>query len=54
MFTDSPFTPPQAEDQHRDHAIIEQVNADLINGPLAQMSLQIGRNGRESRSVHPG
>ena len=27
----------QAEDQHRDHAIIEQVNADLIDGPLAHL-----------------
>ncbi|MDT3446499.1 IS1380 family transposase [Pseudofrankia sp. BMG5.37] len=37
VFTDSPFTLPQAEAQHRDHAIIEQVNADLINGPLAHL-----------------
>ena len=36
-FTDSPFTLEQAEAQHRDHAIIEQVNADLINGPLAHL-----------------
>jgi hypothetical protein len=37
VFTDSPFTLPQAEEQHRDHAVIEQVNADLINGPLAHL-----------------
>ncbi|MCL9758420.1 IS1380 family transposase [Frankia sp. AiPa1] len=37
VFTDSPFTLQQAEAQHRDHAIIEQVNADLINGPLAHL-----------------
>lgn len=37
VFTDSPFTLTQAEEQHRDHAIIEQVNADLINGPLAHL-----------------
>jgi Transposase DDE domain group 1 len=27
----------QAESQHRGHAIIEQVNADLIAGPLAHL-----------------
>jgi hypothetical protein len=37
VFTDSPFTLHQTEEQHRDHAIIEQVNADLINGPLAHL-----------------
>ncbi|MFG2091939.1 MULTISPECIES: IS1380 family transposase [unclassified Spirillospora] len=37
VFTDSPFTLVQAEAQHRDHAIIEQVNADLIDGPLAHL-----------------
>jgi hypothetical protein len=37
IFTDSPFTLVQAEEQHRDHAIMEQVNADLIDGPLAHM-----------------
>ena len=37
IFTDSPFTLVQAESQHRDHAIMEQVNADLIDGPLAHM-----------------
>lgn len=37
IFTDSPFTLAQAEEQHRDHAIMEQVNADLIDGPLAHM-----------------
>jgi hypothetical protein len=35
VFTDSPFTLLQAEEQHRDHAIIEQAFADLTNGPLA-------------------
>ena len=35
VFTDSPFVLAQAEAQHRGHAIIEQVNADLIAGPLA-------------------
>lgn len=37
VFTDSPFTLVQAEAQHRAHAIIEQVNADLIAGPLAHL-----------------
>lgn len=37
VFTDSPFILVQAEAQHRGHAVIEQVNADLINGPLAHL-----------------
>jgi Transposase DDE domain group 1 len=37
VFTDSPFTLVQAETQHRGHAIIEQINADLIAGPLAHL-----------------
>ena len=37
VFTDSPFTLMQAESQHRGHAVIEQVNADLIAGPLAHL-----------------
>jgi hypothetical protein len=37
VFTDSPLELIQAEAQHRDHAIIEQVNADLIDGPLAHL-----------------
>jgi hypothetical protein len=37
VFTDSPFLLEQAETQHRGHAVIEQVNADLINGPLAHL-----------------
>jgi hypothetical protein len=36
VFTDSPFELTQAEGDHRDHAIIEQVLADLYDGPLAQ------------------
>jgi hypothetical protein len=35
VLTDSPYETLQAEDHHRDHAIIEQVNADLYAGPLA-------------------
>jgi hypothetical protein len=37
VFTDSPFELVQAEGQHRDHAIIEQVNADLYAGALAHL-----------------
>jgi hypothetical protein len=37
VFTDSPFELIQAEAQHRDHAIIEQVFADLSDGPLAHL-----------------
>jgi hypothetical protein len=37
VFTDSPFTLVQAETQHRGHAIIEQVNADLIAAALAHL-----------------
>ena len=36
-FTDSPFVLVQAEQHHRGHAIIEQVNAELIDGPLAHL-----------------
>ncbi len=35
VFTDSPFELLQAEGQHRDHAIVEQVFADITDGPLA-------------------
>ena len=37
VFTDSPSEALQAEDQHRDHAIIEQVFADCYDGPLAHL-----------------
>ncbi|SEH02352.1 Transposase DDE domain group 1 [Nonomuraea solani] len=37
IFTDSPYALLQAEEQHRDHAVQEQVNADLIGGPLAHL-----------------
>ena len=36
-FTDSPFEMIQAEGQHRDHAVVEQVFADLFDGPLAHL-----------------
>jgi hypothetical protein len=37
MFTDSPVELVQAEEQHRDHAIVEQVFADWTDGPLAHL-----------------
>ena len=39
VFTDSPFELVQAEEQHRDHAVVEQVFADVADGPLAHMPL---------------
>ncbi|HEU5006707.1 MAG TPA: IS1380 family transposase [Jatrophihabitantaceae bacterium] len=36
-FTDSPYVLVQAEAQHRGHAVIEQVFAELIDGPLAHL-----------------
>ncbi|MCA1675423.1 MAG: IS1380 family transposase [Actinobacteria bacterium] len=37
IFTDSPYPLLDAETNHRDHAIIEQLNANLIDGPLAHL-----------------
>jgi DDE family transposase len=37
VFTDSPCAMIQAEEHHRDHAIIEQVFADWTDGPLAHL-----------------
>ncbi|MCW2881947.1 MAG: transposase [Sphaerisporangium sp.] len=37
IFTDNPYELLQAESHHRDHAIIEQVFADLTCGPLAHL-----------------
>ncbi len=37
VFTGSPFELIQAEEQHRDHAIIEQVFADVTDGPLSHL-----------------
>lgn len=37
MFTDSPFETVQSEEQHRDHAVVEQVFADITSGPLAHI-----------------
>ena len=37
VYTDSPHELVAAEGEHRDHAIVEQVFADLYNGPLARL-----------------
>jgi hypothetical protein len=37
VFTDSPFGMLQAEGDHRDHAVVEQVFADWTSGPLAHL-----------------
>jgi hypothetical protein len=37
VFTDSPSERVQAEGQHRGHAVVEQVFADVTSGPLAHM-----------------
>jgi hypothetical protein len=37
VFTDSPFELIQAEGQHRGHAVVEQVFADITSGPLAHL-----------------
>ena len=37
VFTDSPQPMLTAEAEHRRHAVIEQVHADLKNGPLAHL-----------------
>jgi hypothetical protein len=37
VFTDSPFGTVQAEEQHRGHAVIEQLLADLSDGPLTHL-----------------
>jgi hypothetical protein len=37
VFTDSPYELVQAEEQHRGHAVIEQLLADLTDGPLAHL-----------------
>src|SRR5262249_31609157 len=37
VLTDSPFVLAQAEGQHRDHAVTEQVLADWTDGPLAHL-----------------
>ena len=40
-FTDAPFPLVQAEEFHRDHAIVEQVNADLNNSAAAHLPSKV-------------
>jgi hypothetical protein len=44
VFTDSPLPMLEAEKAHRAHAIVEQVIADLKNGPLAHLPSVIWAN----------
>jgi len=37
VFTDSPFVLVQAEEHHRGHAVVEQLFAEIIDGPLAHL-----------------
>lgn len=37
VFTDSPFPLVRTESDHRGHAVVEQVFADLIDGPWAHL-----------------
>jgi len=43
VFTDSPFILVQAEEHHRAHAIVEQLLAELIDGPLAHLRITSGK-----------
>jgi Transposase DDE domain group 1 len=54
VFTDSPFETVQAEADHRDHAIIEQVLADLYDGPLAHLPSVISSRFRAVFDVRDG
>jgi hypothetical protein len=64
LFTDSPFEMIQAEAQHPDHAIIEQVFAGCNDGPLAHLPsgsfpanaawLACAATGRDHGSSHGG
>ena len=46
VFTDSPFQTIQAEEHHRDHAIVEQVFADWTDGPLDHLPWALSRRRR--------
>lgn len=52
VFTDSPLSIFQAEAAHRDHAIVEQVIADLKNGPLAHLPSVIWSTRGAVHDVH--
>ena len=51
VFTDSPFGMLVAEADHRHHAIIEQLNAELIDGPLASRYHGTARSGTLRRQL---
>jgi len=53
VFTDSPFELIQAEEQHRDHAIVEQVFADWTDGPLAHLPSDLSRPMQPGRPAPP-
>ena len=40
VLTDSPFELVQAEGQHRDHAVVEQVFADVTSGPAGSYAIR--------------
>lgn len=52
VFTDSPFAMLQAEEQHRDHAIVEQVFAGWSDGPLAHLPSVISSHPPPVLDVH--
>jgi hypothetical protein len=61
VFTDSPFPRTQAESDHRGPTIIEQVFADLIEGPLAHLpsacvsrQCRLAPAHRHHARAHPG
>ncbi|MEV5561082.1 hypothetical protein AB0L44_46235 [Nonomuraea wenchangensis] len=54
IFTDSPYALLQAETQHRDHVVQEQVNVDLIDGPLAHLpSGKLAAHAASTTEQHP-
>jgi len=53
VFIDSPFVLVQAEEHHRGHAVIEQVFAELIDGPLAHLPSGLGSRWRGNGAVTP-
>ena len=54
VFTDSPFVMLQAEEQHRGHAIVEQVLADWTDGPLAHLPSVMGGGRGVSEAASSG
>jgi hypothetical protein len=59
VFTDSPFQLIQAAEQHRDHAIEEQVFADVASGPrpkkprTSRRTRELQQNTPENSSWRP-